>query len=108
MLNPDEIAEMKFRRLSEAPLAQTIVFDGRTIACRAGETVAAALLAAGVEHLRTTPVSGAPRLPFCMIGNCFDCLVEIDGQPDRQACLSVVADGMVVSSQSGSGRLDIK
>ncbi len=97
---------MKFRRLSDAPLAQTIMFDDRTIACCAGETVAAALLAAGVDYLRTTPVSGAPRLPFCMIGNCFDCLVEIDGRSDRQACLAIVVDGMIVRSQSGSGRLE--
>jgi NADH dehydrogenase/NADH:ubiquinone oxidoreductase subunit G len=29
-----------------------------------------------------------------MIGNCYDCLVEIDGMPYRQACLTIVADGM--------------
>ncbi|CAN7371059.1 (2Fe-2S)-binding protein [Mesorhizobium sp. LjNodule214] len=96
---------MKFRRLNEAPSTATIVFDGQAISCQAGESVAAALLAAGVDHFRTTPVSGAPRLPFCMIGNCFDCLVEIDGRSDRQACLSIVADGMIVRSQSGTGRL---
>lgn len=99
---------MKFRRLSEAPSTATIVFDDQTISCQAGESVAAALLAAGVDHFRTTPVSGAPRLPFCMIGNCFDCLVEIDGRADRQACLSIVTDGMIVRSQSGTGRLEHK
>ncbi|MFC3321255.1 (2Fe-2S)-binding protein [Mesorhizobium cantuariense] len=97
---------MKFRRLGEATATATIVFDGRTISCQAGESVAAALLAAGVDHFRTTPVSGVPRLPFCMIGNCFDCLVQIDGRADCQACLSIVADGMIVRSQSGAGRLE--
>jgi NADH dehydrogenase/NADH:ubiquinone oxidoreductase subunit G len=29
-----------------------------------------------------------------MIGNCYECLVEIDGMPYRQACLTTVADGM--------------
>ncbi|MER8376113.1 (2Fe-2S)-binding protein [Mesorhizobium sp. M1396] len=99
---------MKFRRLNEVPSTATIVFDGQAISCQAGESVAAALLAAGVDHFRTTPVSGSPRLPFCMIGNCFDCLVEIDGKSDRQACLSIVADGMIVRSQLGTGRLEDK
>jgi D-hydroxyproline dehydrogenase subunit gamma len=106
--NQSEMLAMKFRRLSDVPLAQTIIYDGRVIACQAGETVAAALLAAGVDYFRTTPVSGAPRLPFCMIGNCFDCLVEIDGRSDRQACLTIVTDGMSIRSQKGSGRLEDK
>ena len=45
-------------------------------AARAGDTVAAALLAAGIDHCRTTPVSGAPRAPYCLMGVCFDCLVD--------------------------------
>jgi D-hydroxyproline dehydrogenase subunit gamma len=43
---------------------------------------------------RTTPVSGAQRGPFCMMGVCFDCLVEIDEQPNCQACTTRVAPGM--------------
>ena len=55
------------------------------IRARAGDTVAAALLAAGVDHCRTTPVTGAPRAPYCLMGVCFDCLVTIDGVGSRQA-----------------------
>ncbi|MDW6022641.1 (2Fe-2S)-binding protein [Mesorhizobium sp. BAC0120] len=95
-----------FRRLWTDDLPTTIFFDGRAVRCRPGDSVAAALLAAGVERFRTTPVSGAARIPYCMIGNCFDCLVEIDGQADRQACLVPVAEGMQVRSQSGTGRFD--
>ena len=85
--------------------AVTLFFDGRPVKARAGETVAAALLRAGVHAFRHTPESGAPRLPFCMIGHCFECLVEIDGAPNRQSCLTLVAEGMQVRLQDGEGRV---
>lgn len=69
---------------------------------RPGDSVAAALLAAGVTTLRETPVSGTPRAPYCMMGVCFDCLVEIDGVGNRQACLTMVSEGMQVRRQHGA------
>lgn len=80
----------------------TVAIEGRTLEVPAGETVAAVLLAAGATPTRTTPVSGAPRAPYCLMGVCFDCLVEIDGSPNRQACLVPVADGMSIRRQSGA------
>lgn len=87
-----------------APLtdAVTLSVDGQPVRARAGETVAACLLRAGVPYNRLTPVSGAPRLPYCMIGHCFECLVEIDGIGNRQACLTLVRDGMKVRRQAGA------
>ena len=78
-----------------------ITFDGRPLRVPAGASVAAALLAAGVERFRTTPVSNAPRAPYCMMGVCFECLVEIDGAQSRQSCLVTVEHGMVIRSQHG-------
>jgi predicted molibdopterin-dependent oxidoreductase YjgC len=78
-----------------------VTIDGRPYTARAGDSVAAALLAAGAAHCRTTPVSGAPRAPFCMMGVCFDCLVTIDGVGNRQGCLVRVRDGMKVELQRG-------
>jgi predicted molibdopterin-dependent oxidoreductase YjgC len=95
-----------FRRFQPDALSATISFDDRQIPCRPGESIAAALLAAGVQRFRSTPVSGADRMPFCMIGVCFDCLVEVDGRPDQQACLIPVTDGMSVRSQDGTGRFE--
>lgn len=92
-----------FRRLhDDARPAVIIHLDGEVIAAREGDTVAAAMLAAGIGHTRTTPVSGAPRLPFCMMGVCFDCLMEIDGVPNRQACMVRVRNGMQVRRQVGA------
>ena len=86
-----------------APVPITI--DGAPFDARAGDTVAAALLAAGIGIFRTTPVSAAPRGPYCLMGTCFDCLVDIDGQPNRQACLTRVAPGMRIATQHGAARI---
>ena len=99
-----------FRRLPEAgemtgeTLALTI--DGARVTARAGDTVAAALLAAGFTHCRTTAVSGARRAPYCLMGVCFECLVTIDGVGNRQACLIQAADGMRVETQQGARAID--
>ncbi|HET6213076.1 MAG TPA: (2Fe-2S)-binding protein [Micromonosporaceae bacterium] len=79
-------------------------FDGREVPAQPGQTVAAALWAAGVRSWRTTRDRGAPRGLFCGIGICFDCLVTIDGAPNQRACLVPVRAGMVVVTQPGVGR----
>ena len=94
-----------FRRLHDATEAVTVTVDGRPVSARAGDSVAAAMLAAGVAHCRTTPVSGAPRAPYCMMGVCFDCLVTIDGVGNRQGCLVAVRDGMAIEIQHGKREL---
>jgi predicted molibdopterin-dependent oxidoreductase YjgC len=94
-----------FRRLddalSPAPMVALTV-DGVRIEARAGDLLAAALLATGRDICRATPVSGAPRGPYCMMGVCFECLVTVDGMGSRQACLVPVRAGMVVETQRGA------
>ena len=71
-----------FRRLPDADAAMIdVTIDGRSARVRAGDTVAAALLSAGVLASRAADVSGAPRAPYCMMGVCFDCLVTIENLP---------------------------
>ena len=79
----------------------SLSIDGKPIEARPGDTVAAALLAAGFHHCRTSAVSGALRAPYCMMGVCFDCLVNIDGVGNRQGCLVPVREGMRVELQRG-------
>lgn len=79
-----------------------IWFNDQPLSVPGGRSVAAALLATGVSRFRATPVSGAPRGPFCMMGACFECLVEIDGVPSRQACMVEVKAGMRIHSQEGA------
>lgn len=91
-----------FARLPDAlESTVTVRIDGRPVAARTGDTVAAALLSAGLRQCRTTPVSGAPRGPYCMMGACFECLVTIDGVGNRQSCLTVVREGMDIHTQHG-------
>jgi predicted molibdopterin-dependent oxidoreductase YjgC len=90
-----------FRRLDDTGATLTLTVDGKAIGARIGDTVAAAILAAGIERCRTTPVSQSPRAPYCLMGVCFDCLVTIDGVGSRQACLVPVRDGMAVVTQHG-------
>lgn len=91
-----------FERQPEADAATvTVAVDGIAVTARAGDTVAAALLAAGFLSFRTSPVSGAPRGPYCMMGVCFDCLTTIDGVGSRQSCLVLVREGMRIETQRG-------
>jgi len=72
--------------------------DGEIIRARGGETVAAALLAAGRRTLRNTPRTGEPRGLFCGMGVCFDCVMTVDGQPGVRTCLTSIREGMVVTT----------
>ena len=93
-----------FRRIDgqAARRALTLQIDGRTITAFEGDTLAVALLAAGVDVFRHTPVSGQPRAPLCLMGVCFDCLVRLDGRANVQACMVPVRAGMQVSLQRGA------
>ncbi|MDP1753661.1 MAG: 2Fe-2S iron-sulfur cluster-binding protein, partial [Reyranella sp.] len=51
----------------QATHAVRLSFDGREIEALPGETIAAALAAAGVTAVRAAR-SGAPRGPFCGMG----------------------------------------
>jgi sarcosine oxidase subunit alpha len=85
----------------DARVPVEILVDGHRVAAREGDTVSAALLASGLDVRRTTAVSGAPRLPYCMMGVCFDCLVTVDGVGNRQGCLVPVSPGMRIEVQKG-------
>ena len=94
-----------FRRLRDDAERMSIRVDGRQVEAAAGESVAAALLAEGIERLRVSDVRGAPRGPDCAIGACFDCLVTIDGVGNRRACMVQVAPGMSVETQGAKREL---
>jgi hypothetical protein len=90
-----------FRKLHEPAQALTIHIDDIPVAAEAGETVAAVLLRQVEPWARVTPVSGARRAPYCLMGVCFDCLAEIQGLGAVQTCLVQVSEGMRVSRLPG-------
>ena len=75
-----------------------IFVDGREFAVEAGQSLAAALLGAGITVFRLS-VSGEPRGPVCGMGVCHECRVTVDGIAQRRACLELVRDGMEVTTR---------
>ncbi|MBL8571830.1 MAG: FAD-dependent oxidoreductase [Phreatobacter sp.] len=83
--------------------AVTFTYDGRPITAYEGESIAAALSAAGVLALRHTR-NGARRGLWCGMGACFECLVTIDGRASQRACLAKASEGLVVTSAPPAGQ----
>lgn len=80
-----------------------IIVDGQPVPAFEGESVAAALLAAGRRALWTTSRRGEPRGVYCGIGVCFDCVMTIDGRPNVRTCQTPVRAGLRVETQRGEG-----
>ncbi|WP_020682191.1 FAD-dependent oxidoreductase [Marinobacterium rhizophilum] len=78
--------------------AKRISFNGTPVQVVEGESIAAALVAAG--HLaQRGGRQGAGHGHYCGMGACYECLVTVNGSSGHRACMTPVADGMVVSSQ---------
>lgn len=78
----------------------SVLVNGIEIPAWSGETVASVLLRVPGAG-RTSPVSGQPRLPYCQMGVCFECLAIVDGVASTQGCLVPVKPGMRIESQLG-------
>jgi sarcosine oxidase subunit alpha len=78
-------------------------FEGKHLIGHAGDSIAAALIANGIDSFGQTE-KGTPRGIFCAIGKCSACMVEVDGVPNVRACLTPLQEGMRVSSQAGKGK----
>jgi predicted molibdopterin-dependent oxidoreductase YjgC len=78
------------------PPPVTITVHGRAVAAHAGESLAAALIAAGLWRFGEGEDPTRPRTAFCMMGVCQQCLLRVDSRL-VQACLTPVAAGQVVT-----------
>jgi len=95
-----------FRKLHESDRGPvTIEIDGEIVPAEPGESVAAVIMRASAPWARLTPNTGSKRAPYCMMGVCFDCLAEVDGQSSVQTCLVSVRPGMRISRQAGKRRI---
>lgn len=79
-----------------------ILVNGQPVSAYAGESLAAALAAAGVLRLRAAPTTGSPRGAFCFMGACQECTIIVDGSL-QQACLIRVEAGMTVELKGAAG-----
>lgn len=91
--------------LSNEDQVFNIEVNGQLIPARHGQTIAAALMAAGRRVLRYT-LGGAPRGIFCGMGTCFECLVTVDGFAEQRACMTQVRPNMrihLLTAREGDG-----
>lgn len=79
--------------------AAHILWQGRAVPFHPGESVASALMRAGIRDLTGAP-GGTARAVFCGIGQCQSCLVRIDGRV-TEACLAPCRDGLDVQPETG-------
>ncbi len=91
-----------FKHDSSTPVSVEVILDGRPISVPLEMSVAAALLAIGEIVSKISPTSHKPCSPHCLIGVCFECLMEINGV-QRQACMTIVSEGMVINRNLGDG-----
>jgi len=88
-----------FKSINSQQETVTIYFEGKKLRVKSNHNVAAALLEAGISNFRETIVNNENRGPYCMMGLCFYCLINIDGADNQQSCIIEVSDGMKVKRQ---------
>lgn len=83
----------------------SFIFNGKCLTGYKGQPIAAALYANGIRTIRYCEVTGEPRGIFCGIGHCFECRATVNGIPSKRTCLTLLEEGMIVSSDKkiGSG-----
>lgn len=99
-------------RIQEHPILEfkqrkplNFTYNGQPLTGYEGDTIAAALHAAGVRVLAHSINEGRPRGFYCAIGNCSSCMMEVDGVANVKTCIVPLREGMDVRVQSGKGVL---
>lgn len=89
-----------FRILSteNSELIEVIINDELYMVPR-GISVWSALAIHQQTVTRLAPVTEKERSAYCAMGVCFECLVEINGMPNQQACGTEVIKGMQIRRQ---------
>jgi predicted molibdopterin-dependent oxidoreductase YjgC len=91
-----------FRSLNDKQNQRSLVnltINEKWVTAPQGQTVWAAMALAGETSTRLSPVTLKARSAYCAMGVCFECMIEINGMPNQQACLSEVKEGMDVRFQ---------
>jgi NADPH-dependent 2,4-dienoyl-CoA reductase/sulfur reductase-like enzyme len=85
-----------------------IIVNDQPLRVFEGETIGAALAAAGIREFRRTEPSRDPRGLYCCMGTCYSCLVTVNDQPNVKACITPVQAGQQITLQEGYGRVDLE
>jgi sarcosine oxidase subunit alpha len=79
-------------------------FDGKPVTAHKGQSIAAALLDAGVATLSRSSKYRRPRGLYCANGHCPNCMLRVDGMPHVRTCMTAARDGHVVESEGTAAR----
>jgi sarcosine oxidase subunit alpha len=79
----------------------SFTFEGRTVSGFAGEPIAAALHASGVNVLSRSFKYRRPRGLHCMTGSCPNCSMRVDGLPGVMTCEEPLRGGEQVKREKG-------
>jgi sarcosine oxidase, subunit alpha len=85
-----------------------ITVDEKKITAYEGETIAGALIAAGIRTFNYSSKAQNPRSIYCGIGLCYNCIMIVDGVPNTKTCQTLVKDGCTIQTQKGLGELEVK
>jgi len=75
-----------------------LLVDGKEIPAYKGETILAALMAAGYKKLKRSPLKKEPRGALCGMGVCFECMVTVNGIPNIRSCMTEVENNMEIGT----------
>lgn len=73
-----------------------LTVDGQALEARQGDTLLTAMLAAGLDHVRTSEFGDGGRAGFCWMGACQDCWVLVEGKGVVRACTTLAEPEMRV------------
>ncbi len=90
---------LKFERKEKL----SFTFNGEKLEGYEGESIQAALHAAGVKVLGKSIEMHRPRGFYCAIGNCSSCQMVVNGVPNVKTCITELEEGMIVETQEGKG-----
>jgi hypothetical protein len=76
----------------------TVWIDGEPHDAQPGQSVAALLLS--LRRPSRLSVGGQPRTPFCGMGVCGECRVDVDGEAGVLACLLPCRDGLHIRTRA--------
>ena len=80
----------------------TFQWNGKSIVIEDGDTIAIALIRAGVFDLGAGPSASHGRY-FCGSGACQNCVVRVEGLGRVEACLTPASPGMVIAGRGEEG-----
>lgn len=72
-------------------------FRGRECTGWSGESIASAIMRAGILTVRRTRIGDEARGYYCGMGLCWECAVHVEGLGIVRSCCQPVSDGQVIS-----------